>query len=188
MEVLVTQEELSKMNIAYKATFGQDYVVTTGINKGYLYRGQINGTLSFISNNFVPRVDAAIAAYITTVPGTIVPPGTSAGVLIDFSATALINAFDPVTSLGTVADSSIVAQRNKVIGLAIATVGSGFVGQAVGFGKITNSLWSWTIGDKIFLNATSLSTTAPSTGFIQIIGTATASNTIDVKLAQSTLL
>lgn len=187
MEVLLSQEELSKMNIAYKATFGQDYVVTTGINKGYLYRGQLNGTLKFISNNFIPRVDAAITAYITTVPGTIVPP-TSAGVLIDFTATTTISVFDPVTSLGTIADSTIVAQRNKVIGINTYAVGSGFIGQAVGFGKIVNNLWSWTIGDKIFLNGTSLSTTAPTVGFIQIIGTATASNVIDVKLAQSTLL
>lgn len=188
MEVLLTQEELTKMNIAYKATFGQDYVVSTGINKGYLYRGQLNGTLQFVSTNFTSRVDQAINNYITITPGTIIPPGTSVGVLIDFSATTSIAAFDPVTSLGTIADSTIVAQRNKVIGINTYAVGSGFIGQAVGFGKITNNAWSWTIGDKIFLNGTSLSITAPTIGFIQIIGTATASNTIDVKLAQSTLL
>lgn len=188
MGLELTQEELTQMNIRYKAAFGQDYIVSTGINKGYLYRGQLNGTLQFVSTNFDSRVDSAINNYLTIVPGTIVPPGTSVGVLIDYSATASINAFDPVTSLGTVADSTNVAQRNKVIGIAIAAVGSGFIGQAVGFGKIVNYAWSWTIGDKIFLNSTILSTTAPTTGFIQIIGTATAANTIDVKLAQSTLL
>lgn len=188
MEVLLTQEELTKMNITYKAMFGQDYVVSTGINKGYLYRGKLNGTLEFISTNFTSRVDSAINNYLTITPGTIVPPGTSVGVLIDFSATAIISVFDPVTSFGTIADSTIIAQRNKVIGINTYAVGSGFIGQAVGFGKIVNNVWSWTIGDKIFLNGTTLSTTAPSTGFIQIIGTATASNCIDIKLAQSVML
>ncbi len=188
MEIYHTQEELTKMNIGYKAVFGQNYVVSTGINKSYLYRGLINGTLEFISNNFQANVDQAIENFIITTPTVIVPSGTSVGVLIDFSATTLISAFDPVTSLGTVADSTIIAQRNKVIGIAIANVGAGFIGQAVGFGKILNSAWSWTVGSKIFLNSTTLSTVAPSTGYIQIIGTATASNVIDIKLAQSVML
>ncbi len=188
MEIYHTQEELTKMNIGYKASFGQDYVVSTGINKGYLYRGLINGTLKFISTNFDSRVDQQISNYINTTPGIITPPGTSVGVLVDYTATALITIYDPVTSLGTVGDSTIIAQRNKIIGIATYSVGAGFIGQAVGFGKITNSAWAWTVGSKIFLNGTTLSTTAPSTGYIQIIGTATASDTIDVKISQSVML
>ena len=72
--------------------------------------------------------------------------------------------------------------------IATAPILSGFNGSVVGFGKITNPLWAWTVGDRIFLNGTSLSTTAPSSGFIQIIGVAIASDTIDIKLAQSILL
>jgi len=109
-------------------------------------------------------------------------------VVVSFNATEDIAAFVAVTSTGKLADSGTIAYKNKVIGITKEAVLTGFVGKAVGFGQITNPGWAWTVGDKIFLNGTSLSTTAPSTGFIQIIGTATGATVIDVKIGQSVLL
>lgn len=119
----------------------------------------------------------------------VFPPGTSASsVLIGYLATEKILEFTVITSLGTQGNSNITSQKNKVIGIAIATTEIGFRGQAVGFGEITNSAWAWTVGDKLFLNGTIISTVAPSVGYIQIIGTATTASTIDVKISQSLLL
>lgn len=111
------------------------------------------------------------------------------GINNKFSATADIAAFLPVTSTGRGADSSNTAHISKVIGINVASVLNGFIGYAVGSGgTIKNAGWSWTVGDKIFLNGTTLSTTAPSTGFSQQIGTAVASDTIAVKLSPAVLL
>lgn len=127
--------------------------------------------------------------YDLTADRTWVTGGGSANcITLTINATVNIAAFDVVTSMGLIGDSSIIAYKNKIVGIATAPILSGFNGSVVGFGKITNPLWAWTVGDRIFLNGTSLSTTAPSSGFIQIIGVAIASDTIDIKLAQSILL
>jgi len=113
---------------------------------------------------------------------------TSVEETLSFNSTDTITAYDVVTSTGKVADSSTLSHRGKIIGIAKASVSSGFIGVARGIGSITNASWSWTIGDKIFLNGTSLSTTAPSSGFSQFIGTAIASDTIDIQLGIPILL
>lgn len=107
---------------------------------------------------------------------------------VPFIATQNLVAFNPVTSNGQLADSSNLTHRNRVIGITPTLVNNGFSGQVKAFGAIINGGWSWTIGDKIYLNGTSLSTVAPSLGFIQIIGTAVGTDTIDVKISQSILL
>lgn len=122
--------------------------------------------------------DAEIATWNTT---------SSGGELISYLAATSITAFKVVTSTGQIADSDAVLQRNKIIGISTTNVLSGFTGKAKGFGSIINPAWMWSIGDKIYLNGTSLSTTAPSTGYSQLIGTATASDTIDVKLGEPIL-
>lgn len=119
---------------------------------------------------------------------TTTTSGISSDLLISYIATDNITAFDVVTSNGKKADSSITAYKNKIIGISTTTTNIGFAGTAVGFGEIQNPLWSWTIGDKIFLNGITLSTTDPGTGFIQLIGTAVKADTIDIKISQSILL
>lgn len=114
--------------------------------------------------------------------------GSGGSSTISFLAAADIDAYLLVTSTGVRASSATSAHRGKVIGITTAAVVSGFMGTVTGFGTITNALWAWTIGDKIYLNGTSLSTTAPSSGFIQYVGTATASDTIDVNLGEPILL
>lgn len=107
---------------------------------------------------------------------------------IDFVATETIAAYQVVTSDGKVGNSATISQKNKIIGIAKTNVAIGFAGKAIGFGEIQNVAWAWTVGDKIFLNGILLSTSAPATGFSQQIGTAIASDTIDVKDQPSVLL
>lgn len=107
---------------------------------------------------------------------------------VAFLANESISANIVVTSTGVQANSATIAHRGKIIGISTASVSSGFMGSAKGFGEWVNATWSWTIGDKIYLNGTSLSTTAPSSGFIQFIGTATASDTININLGPAILL
>ena len=106
-------------------------------------------------------------------------------VLTDYIATENISIFDVVTSDGKVGNSAIVSQRNKIIGLSKTATLIGFMGTAIGFGEITNGAWTWTIGDKIFLNGTTLSTVAPSSGFSILIGTAIGTDTIKIELQPS---
>ena len=112
----------------------------------------------------------------------------STGSAVSYIAQANITIYTVVTSDGFTANSNIISQRNKIIGITNANTLTGFSGTAVGIGTITNPAWTWVIGDKIYLNDTSLSTIAPTTGYIQLIGTATGADTINVKLAQSMLL
>ena len=141
-----------------------------------------------LSANEAAAIHTANSPSISNPFATIADIPASSTEYIPFIATQNIPAYSPVTSTGQIANSSTTAHRNKVIGIATATVNNGFSGNAKGFGTIINPLWTWTIGDRIFLNGTSLSTIAPLTGFIQIVGTATATDTIDVKLSQSILL
>jgi hypothetical protein len=107
---------------------------------------------------------------------------------IPFVANDNISAFQVVTSNGKIANSSNVAHKNKIIGISLTDVLIGFSGTAIGFGIIQNSAWTWTIGDKIFLNGTSLSITAPATGFSLLIATAIAIDTLDIIMQPSILL
>lgn len=113
------------------------------------------------------------------------PPGS---LVTNFIAQEAITAYKVVTANGFQANSLNLLHRGKIIGIAISSVANGFGGTTVAIGEITNPAWVWVIGDIIYLNGTSLSTTPPSTGFIQPIGVVTASNRIDVQLKQSVLL
>lgn len=93
--------------------------------------------------------------------------------------------FDLVTGDGRVANSGTLAHRNKVVGFAAANILTGFSGSVKTFGIIQNGAWSWTAGDKIFLNGTSVSTTATSTGFTVCVGVAVASDTISINIQPS---
>lgn len=131
-----------------------------------------------ITGNILDQTD--LINYITTHTGT----STS----VSFNAQENILAFQAVTSDGKLGNSNLIQQKNKIIGIAQSNVNTGFVGNATGFGTIQNPSWNWTIGDKIFLNGTSLSSTAPSTGFSILLATATKTDTIDVIIQPSILL
>jgi hypothetical protein len=106
----------------------------------------------------------------------------------DINATENIPAFSLVTANGKIADSSNTTHFNHVVGLSKVAVLNGFVVTVTVEGEVTNPSWSWTNNDKIYLNGTSLSTTAPLTGFNQFIAIARNNNTIYVRLQQPVLL
>jgi hypothetical protein len=110
------------------------------------------------------------------------------GTVVTVVANEDISKYDPVTGNGQIADSTNLAHRNKIIGLADENISNGFSGQVRTGGKITNLSWDWVAGDRIFLNGSTLSTIAPSTGFSVQIGVAAASDTINIEVQPSILL
>jgi hypothetical protein len=99
-----------------------------------------------------------------------------------------IAAFSVVTSDGVPANSGTVGQIGTVIGIALAAIATGFSGPVQTAGAVTNLSWTWVAGDVLFLNGTSLSTIAPSAGFVQAIGTAQNSSTVVLDLGIPILL
>ena len=118
-------------------------------------------------------------------PGGI--PTVVDAVHIDVVATEDLPAFAVVTSKGKNADSGIISGIGKVIGITDDAIPNGFSGTVTAIGQITNPAWTFVNGDVLFLNGTSLSTTAPSIGFTQRIATAKNNTTIDVDLGEPVL-
>jgi hypothetical protein len=138
------------------------------------------------TGNPVTEVDDKLD--LTVLRGEQGPPGSGTEEAA-FSATEDIPAFVIVTIDGHRADSNNpVSDRGRVIGITEEAVQSGFVGNALTGGEITNPLWNWTPGAKLFLNGQNLSTVAPSTGFSQFIGVARTATTIMIQLGDPILL
>ena len=107
---------------------------------------------------------------------------------IEVVAAAHLPAFTMVTATGERADSGNPAHYGKVVGITQVEVLSGFIATLVTDTEVTNPSWSWSPGDVLFLNGTSISTTPPASGFIQIIGVARTATTIIVQLQPPILL
>lgn len=112
----------------------------------------------------------------------------SGGEVVSVVVIENISQFDVVNGDGSKADSSIVGKRNRAIGIAINSINNGFSGDVRQVGQITNGGWAWTKGLAVYLNGSSLSHTAPNSGFIQKIGIATSTITIEVSINQSILI
>ena len=95
---------------------------------------------------------------------------------------------DVINGDGSKANSSIVGKRDLIIGVAAANIASGSTGQIILIGDLVNPLWAWTSGSILYLNGTVLSTTPPTTGFIQKVAIAKSSTIITVQLNNSILL
>lgn len=96
-----------------------------------------------------------------------------------------IAAFEVVNADGSLADSSIVNKRDKVIGIALQAIANGFSGDYQSDGPITNPLWNFVKGDVLFLNGNTISNIAPTSGFSQMIGKAINNNTINININQA---
>ena len=187
----MTLTELKTLHSQGKAISGQSYSAKDKDGKILYFVGTAEGRLKVLTS--VPVKSTVTnnnnsSSSSSSSGGSGGSSGSITDLLIDFIATAAVPVFVLVTSTGVPADSTDVTHRNKVIGISTTAVSSGFAGKAVGFGQIKNPAWSWTIGDKLFLNGTTISTTAPSTGFSQMIGIANKSDTIDVDIHASILL
>lgn len=114
--------------------------------------------------------------------------GGSGSSFIEVVAAADILAFNPIKANGTIPDSSTINDRNKIVGITLEDVLNTFTAKVISEGPVTNPAWSWTRGDRIFLNGTSLSTTVPGSGFVQSIGVAIAADTILVQISPGILI
>ena len=135
-----------------------------------------------IPNKYIPpiRLDLPLSQIITeTVSGV-------SDIVLTMNET--VTAFNAVTSDGLVANSSTVTHRNRIVGLALTDINAGFSGAVRIAGEVFNPSWSWTTGDRIFLNGAALSTTPPSSGFVQLIATAKDTFTLILEIKQAVLL
>lgn len=108
-------------------------------------------------------------------------------VFVDVVAAENLSKYDVVTVTGYKADSSNLAHINKVAGIIVEDVLTGFIGQVQILGELVNTNWNWS-GSLLFLNGTSIQTTAPGTGFVKIIAQIKNANKIFVNLEESILL
>lgn len=134
----------------------------------------------------IPRITVGTDGRIEEI--TEIATSPSADLLVSYVSTVAIAKYDPVTSNGQIADSNVIGHRNKLIGLATESVLALYGSTAIAIGEVTNPAWSWTIGDIIFLNGTTLSKVPPVTGtslYSQVVGVATKTDTIDIDIKQS---
>lgn len=106
----------------------------------------------------------------------------------DVQAAVDILEFQPVTNQGQIADSANLGDMGQFLGLAMNDADTGFIVTCLLVGVITNLSWSWSPGDKVYLNGTTLSTTPPSSGFSQMIAVAKSADTLIVRPQQPILL
>lgn len=100
-----------------------------------------------------------------------------------------ISAYSVVSNTGHPANSSDPSSfLNKIAGISLSSIFSGFSGDVVTYGEVENLSWAWTQGDTLFLNGTSLSPIFPSTGFICQIAKVLTSTKILVDIQQGILL
>jgi hypothetical protein len=97
--------------------------------------------------------------------------GSSSSSMVSLVAAENISKYDIVTTDGYIANSAIDGQRTKILGMATENITMGNSGNIQTFGDIDNASWSWTANITLFLNGTSVSSIAPSTGFVIPVGT-----------------
>lgn len=123
---------------------------------------------------------------VVVVPGLPGQDGTGTGGsdldTAAIPATENIASLSLVTINGKTADSSNLTHFNRVVGITMDAVLNTFLATVIVEGEVTDLSWSWTAGQKLFLNGTTLSTTPVTTGFSQLIGLTRNSNTIFIRL------
>lgn len=93
-------------------------------------------------------------------------------IYVNFTAAVDLAAYDPVTNNGELADSDNLAHNGRVVGVVKAATFTGAIGLAIIEGTIIDPSWVWAPNTKLFLNGTTLSATAPTTGFSQMLAVA----------------
>jgi hypothetical protein len=105
--------------------------------------------------------------------------------IAEIQAAVDIPALSLITANGQIADSNNIAHFNRVVGIVMAAVLTGFIAEAVVEGEPS---WSWAPNSKLFLNGTTLSATPPSSGFSQLVGIARNVQTVFIRLQVPILL
>ena len=103
-------------------------------------------------------------------------------------ATEDLPAFVIILATGKRADSSDATHQGRVIGITVEPVPSGQTGRFISEGTVENPEWSWTPGDRLYLNGMSISAILPSIGFLQPVAIAETPTTIFFDLGIPILL
>lgn len=153
----------------------------TGFAKTIITAGGVTGTVSSFNGR-----TGAVELNSNDVTTALGYTPSSSVILVEAIQDVL--GFLPIITNGQVANSSNLAHRLKVIGLSTGPTLTGFNISVQFHGLIINSSWSWTPGQKIYINSTGLSSAAPSTGWSMSIGRAMGATKILLDLGQPFLL
>jgi hypothetical protein len=120
-----------------------------------------------------------IALLAESISGLIQPDND-----VDVLAVDDLPKFIIATADGKIANSSDITQMGKVLGIVWVAAHPGFMSRVRILGQIENTAWSWAPGAILYLNGTSISATAPTTGFSVKIGYASAPTKIIIELGE----
>ena len=148
-----------------------------------------------VTENTVELVQPTLLEVVST-PTTLIlggntgpqGPAGDVGGVTEVQAAEDLTAYSFITSTGRTADSGNTTHLNRVVGIVLIDVLTGFIASLQTAGEVTNTDWSWSPGSKLFLNGTSISATPPSSGFSQMIAVARNAVIIIVKLEPPILL
>ena len=119
---------------------------------------------------------------------TTIVPGNGKSLKSRIIAIENVPIYTVITTKGNIANSSDTTHKNIIAGITKEAINNTFSGSVVTEGEIENENWTWTRGNILFLNGTSISVTPPSTGFCVKIGEALSSTKIFVRITESILL
>mgnify|MGYP006921407149 CR=1 FL=1 len=108
--------------------------------------------------------------------------------MIDIVAAEDVLAGDVITSDGFIADSNNLLHRGRIAGIAKSDTLTGFTIPVQTGGKITIPSWSWTNGQRLFLNQKQLNPipgNSSNSFFLQSMGLATGAQTIIIEVEES---
>jgi hypothetical protein len=80
------------------------------------------------------------------------------------------------------ADKDTPAHMHKVAGVGLNSAGSGSAVQVQSFGELVEPTWNWVEGPVYLGNSGQLTQTVPTSGFLVLIGTATAPTVLRIQL------
>lgn len=90
-----------------------------------------------------------------------------------------------VTVEGYYASKDTSSDKFKILGITTGAVSIGATATVTTYGTVTESSWSWTVGNPIFLSANGqLTQTAPTTGFRTIIGFPQTATSIFIDISE----
>jgi hypothetical protein len=120
-------------------------------------------------------------------------PGQAGVSYFTFTASGAIGGHRAVviSSAGAVgyADNTLPDHANAVVGITLGAAADGDDIQVQDSGEITEPSWNWMLQQPVFLSTNGLLTqTCPTSGFVLVIGTPTASDTLLVSIKQPFLL
>jgi len=158
-------------------------VISSECSNNNLRVSSIGASVTLTASSNVPSVSLRVQAG-----GATGPAGSPGGNTTEIVASENITLGQVINSDGTVANSAVVGKRDWIVGVSNESVLNGFPCTVVLIGEATNLSWAWNEGDVVYLNGNTLSTTAPSSGFIKRIGTAKSGTVLEVNIGVSILI